>query len=435
MRREGLSPNTRTFGKLMEAAAKAASLKDAERWFEELKSKFPEEIGHIQYIMLIDAAAREGDPIAAEKWFQHLNDSGNILDRRAYHGVMSAAAKAGDIETSKVWLRKMSSNNLTPNEMTFIAVAEASVEAGNLDAAMTWLGQGDTSQRIMATAQVALNAIRSGRHAIAEELLQTPRDDENDESIKAISQEALTLRCLALKELVKLFLDLGQLEKAQNWLQAAEASRCEKDIFRKMYLEMLKACASNGNLMKAEKVFFQAHNAGFQDMTFFTLMVDAAAKGKDLRAAEKWFEKALDADLEPDIVLFTSMVDAAFRSGDVRAAEYWQSRSIAAGCVTNKVMLSILVKGCAQAGYKEKALRWATQALEAGDDLVILNCIIDIHAKNGDPSSLHEATLALEKIRRSKLQADERSFGPIINAYAEKGNYEEALKYFRLEGL
>lgn len=431
MRREGLSPNTRTFGKLMEAAAKAASLKDAERWFSELKSKFPEEIGQIQYIMLIDAAAREGDLITAEKWFQHLNDSGNILDRRAYHGVMSAAAKAGDMKTSKVWLQKMSSNNLTPNEMTFIAVAEACVEEGNLDAAMTWLGQGDPSQRIMATAQVALNAIRSGRHAIAEELLKTPRDDK-DESIKAISQEALTLRCLALKELVKLYLDLGHLEKAQDWLQAAEEICCEKDIFRKMYLEMLKACASKGNLMKAEKIFFQAHKAfkGFQDLTFYTLMVDAAGKGKDLRAAEKWFEKALDAGMEPDIVLFTSMVDAAFRSGDVRAAEYWQSRSSNAGCVANKVMLSTLVKGCAQAGYKEKALRWATQALEsleAGDDLVILNCIIDIHAKNADPSSLKEATLALEKIR----SPDERSFGPIINAHAEKGNYEEALKYFR----
>ena len=105
-------------------------------------------------------------------------------------------------------------------------------------------------------------------------LLKTPRDDK-DESIKAISQEALTLRCLALKELVKLYLDLGHLEKAQDWLQAAEAICCEKDIFRKMYLEMLKACASKGNLMKAEKIFFQAHKAfkGFQDLTFYTLMV------------------------------------------------------------------------------------------------------------------------------------------------------------------
>ena len=134
--------------------------------------------------------------------------------------------------------------------------------------------------------------------------------------------------------------------------------------------------------------------------------------------------------MEPDIVLFTSMVDAAFRSGVVRAAEYWQSRSSNAGCVANKVMLSTLVKGCAQAGYKEKALRWATQALEsleAGDDLVILNCIIDIHAKNADPSSLKEATLALEKIRTP----DERSFGPIINAYAERGKLWRSIEIFQ----
>ena len=435
MRREQIVPNVRSYGKLIEAAAKAASLKDAEKWFEELES-VSDQIGQAPYIMLIDAAARERDVAAAERWLKRLADSGQPLDIVAFHGVMSAAAAARDMKTSSTWLQKMCDSNIEPNEMTLIVVAEKLAEAGDIHAAEEWLNKAiNQSQYVLATSQVILSIIRSAANdclPVAEQLLRKiTLDLSKAKTCPGVSREASDLRCLALKEMVKMHLDRGNQESVERWLQATRCANCDKDVFRKIYLEMLKTSAANGKLARAEQIFSDARHAGFNDLHFFSVMVDAAAKCKDLLAAEKWFEKALDAGLEPDLVLFTSMVDAACRAGDVRAAEYWQGRTQTAGFEPNKVMLSTLVKGAALAGRKDKALRWASRASEEfGPDLVMLNCVIDIHAR--DPETIHDAEAILENDIISKsLQPDERSFGPIINAYAEKGNFERASAYFR----
>ena len=435
MRREQIVPNARTYGKLIEAAAKAASLKDAEKWFEELES-VSDQIGQAPYIMLIDAAARERDVAAAERWLKRLADSGQPLDIVAFHGVMSAAAAARDMKTSSTWLQKMCDSNIEPNEMTLIVVAERLAEAGDIHAVEEWLNKAiNHSQYVLATSQVILSIIRSSGNdglPVAEQLLRKiTLDLSKAKTCPGVSREASDLRCLALKEMVKMHLDRGNQESVERWLQATRCANCDKDVFRKIYFEMLKTSAANGNLARAEQTFSDARHAGFNDLQFFSVMVDVAAKCKNLLAAEKWFEKALDAGLEPDLVLFTSMVDAACRAGDVRAAEYWQGRAQTAGFEPNKVMLSTLVKGSALAGRKDKALRWASRAREDfGPDLVILNCVIDIHAR--DPETIHDAEAILEHdIISTSLQPDERSFGPIINAYAERGNFERASTYFR----
>eukprot|EP00438_Fugacium_kawagutii_P030894 Skav215847 [mRNA] locus=scaffold1630:151457:153034:- [translate_table: standard] len=433
MCREGISPNAKTYGKLIEAAAKAARLKDAERWFRELELQ-RDEIGTVPYIMLIDAACRERDLPAAERWLKRLADSGQKLDHLAFHGIMSAAAAVGDMKSASVWLQKMLDSNLELVDMSLITVAQKFAETGDLDATEQWLNKAvNPSQRVLATSRVVLSTLRldADRWLVAEELLAKITFDI-DSSCKSsdgcpISQEAASLRCLAVKEMVRFHLDRGDQDNVKRWLRAASCVNCDRDVFRKMYLEMLKASVSD--IRKAEQIFSDAQQGGFEDLHFFSMMVDAAAKSQDFVAAERWFEKTLDAGLEPDLVLFTSMVDAAARTQDMRAAEYWQSRAQTVGFEPNKVMMSTLVKGFALAGRKDKALRWAARALERfGPDLVILNCLIDLHAKGG---SLSDAETVLNEILSKGLRPDERSFGPIINAYAEKGNFDGALNYFR----
>ena len=422
----------------MESAAKAGRLKDAERWFEERQkleceegkqSENPEGTSNqakcISYYMLVDAAARAGDLQAAEGWLKRLGDKVPGADLRpAFNFLMSAAAGLRDMKTTYEWLKKMYASNISPDDMTFIAVAEKCVETGDVEAAEEWLKQAyPLASQVDFTSQVVLTAVRAGRKEGAERLLTRAL-------ACAPGSQASSLLCLASKEVVKMNLDSGNSEKAEMWLQKAHSAGCAEEL-RNMYLEMLKSAAFKGNLQKVEEVFRKARDFGFCDLQFFTAMVDAASKCKDLMAAERWFEEALDAGLEPDMILFTSMVDAASRLGDFRAAEYWLRRGESAGFEANKVMLSTLINGAARAKNKSKALEWAARALERfGSDLVILNSVLDAHAKLGE---IREAEALLEKILQesSRLQPDERSFGPIINAHAEKGNFEEALQRFR----
>ena len=265
-------PNVRTYGKLIEAAAKAASLKDAEKWFEELES-VSDQIGQAPYIMLIDAAARERDVAAAERWLKRLADSGQPLDIVAFHGVMSAAAAARDMKTSSTWLQKMCDSNIEPNEMTLIVVAEKLAEAGDIHAAEEWLNKAtNQSQYVLATSQVILSIIRSAANdclPVAEQLLRKiTLDLSKAKTCPGVSREASDLRCLALKEMVKMHLDRGNQESVERWLQATRCANCDKDVFRKIYLEMLKTSAANGKLARAEQIFSDARHAGFNDLHF-----------------------------------------------------------------------------------------------------------------------------------------------------------------------
>ena len=446
MRLKSISPSTRTYGKLMESAAKAGRRKDAERWFqEEQKLRSNSDYGHctntrdstvseteytsatrldecIPYHLLVDAAARAGDFRAAEGWLRRFGECLPQADMQpALNTVMSAAAASGDMKIPHAWLQKMYASTLQPDDTTFIAVAEKCVEAGDLNAAEDWLDQAEPSQRVEATSEVVLNTVRAGRLVEAERLLRQVVGYQFSESLS-----------LAFKEVIRRNLELGNVGEAEAWLEAAHSAGGQADNpqLRKVYLEMLKAAAFSSDLQKAEEVFTKARAMHFCDLQFFTVMVDAAGKCKDLIAAERWFESAIDAGFEPDIVLFTSMVDAACRLGDLRAAEYWQKRAESAGFEANKVMFSTLISGAARKGNKNKALVWAARATDRfGPDIVILNCVVALHAQAGD---IGEAEAVLENdILRGRLQPDVRSFGPIINGHAEKGHFEQALQQFR----
>lgn len=68
MRALGVRPNSRSFGKLMEAAAKALDLESAELWFTRMRDGWGFEANIVKYGALVHAAAMVGDAAAAEAW-------------------------------------------------------------------------------------------------------------------------------------------------------------------------------------------------------------------------------------------------------------------------------------------------------------------------------------------------------------------------------
>ena len=370
-------------------------------------------VSEVHRNLLLDAAAREGDVYAAEAWLRRLWPSDAPVD--AVNVIISTATAVGDTSRADTWLQHLQ-ENLELDERTFTLAAKKAVQAGDVDAAERWLEKAGVLQ-VRATAQVVLSAVRSEHLDAAERLLARA---------VRLKQAQETLICTALKEVMRANLTLAREKAAREWLNIARSLCCGE--VRVMYLELIKAAAFKGRMEEAERIFNEAQDAGLHDLQGFNIMVDAAAKCGDLVAAERWFELALDAGFEPDIVLFTSLVHAAGRAMDLAAAEYWQKRADAAG-LQGKVMLCALVTAAARVGSVEKAVRWARKAQEDfGPDLVVLNCLIDVHAKDANVAA---AEAVLSDIPKHGLYPDERSFGPIINAYAEKGKFQEAEKYFR----
>eukprot|EP00438_Fugacium_kawagutii_P015220 Skav202226 [mRNA] locus=scaffold244:64673:65310:- [translate_table: standard] len=50
-------------------------------------------------------------------------------------------------------------------------------------------------------------------------------------------------------------------------------------------------------------------------------LMSAAARAGDLTSAERWFEKALDARVDPNVVTYTTLISAAANQGRLEEAE------------------------------------------------------------------------------------------------------------------
>ena len=439
MLKDGIRPNGRTLGKLMEAAAKQCNRREAQRWFSAL-SNAQQDVEELHVHMLVDAAAREGDFYAAEAWFARFS-ADHVLAPSIWNALLCAAARAGDVTLTESLLLKFAKSGMQPDQLTFAVVALATLEASGssdrgIDCIEKWFSKADDflcpEDKVTSMARVAEGAAKMGCLDVAQDLLQrmdtglATLDGSEGTVHPALNSACFEVaRALAVQGpgLLEVWIERGQ-KKGQDGEKGSEA------WLRRSCLELVKVFASRNQLSKAEQTFLLLQQAGGADLQAFCIMVNAAAKCGDLVAAERWFERALDAGLSPDIVLFTSVVDAASRKGDMKAADYWRKRAGAFGLKASKEMLGALVHGEARKGNLQGAQRWAEVARqEYGPNLVILNCLIDAHAKDED---MRSAKRVLDRdIIGSGLQPDERSFGPLINGYAEQGLFSDALRCFR----
>ena len=93
-----VEPNHKTFGKLIEAAAKSEQPQEAAVWLHEmLHCSFEPHL--LNYNELISAAANEHDLDSAKSWLWHLGEKRLQPNLVSYNSVLNAAAKKGDLNT------------------------------------------------------------------------------------------------------------------------------------------------------------------------------------------------------------------------------------------------------------------------------------------------------------------------------------------------
>ena len=436
MLEEGIAPNGRTFGKLMEAATKQTNRQEAQRWFRALTNAHGQVQGlHIH--MLVDAAAREGDFRAAEAWFRRFSTD-MVLAPTIWETLLCSAARAGDAKLAEELFLESTKTGAHPHHRTLAAVAVATLHAteGNSIACVErWFDLADgllsPEDKVASMAHVAAVAAKMGYLEVAQDLLRRllPEGCDGISPQKDLDGPVHSA-CFEVAKALALQGRPDQMDAAESWVERGRMAGSQNWL-RRICLELVKIFASLNHLRRAEKMFLLVQQAGAADLHSFCIIVNACSKCGDLIAAERWFENALDASIRPDIVLFTSVVDAASRKGDMKAAEYWYRRATSFGLRSSSEMFGVLVSGEVRTGNLPGAERWAALAeQEYGPNLVILNSLIVGHATKGKDLGSAERIL-FRNIVGSRLQPDERSFGPLINAYAEQGSFSDALRCFR----
>ncbi|CAE7206980.1 P67 [Symbiodinium necroappetens] len=432
MLEEGIAPNGRTFGKLMEAATKQTNRQEAQRWFRAHTNAHGQVQGlHIH--MLVDAAAREGDFRAAEAWFRRFSTD-TVLAPNIWEALLCSAARAGDAELAEELFLESTKAQAHPSHRTLAVVAVATLHATEGHSSLErWFDLADgllcPEDKVASMAHVAAVAAKMGYLEVAQDLLQRLLPEGDGISPRTDLDGPVHSACFEVSRALALRGRPDQLDAAEAWVERGGMTGSQNWL-RRICLELVKIFASLNHLSRAERMFLLVQQAGAADLHSFCIVVNACSKCGDLVAAERWFENALDASIRPDIVLFTSVSDAASRKGDMKAAEYWHKRATSCGLRPSSEMFGVLVSGEVRNGNLPGAERWAALAeQEYGPNLVILNSLIVGHAKGKDMSAAER--ILFRNIVDSRLQPDERSFGPLINAYAEQGCFSDALRCFR----
>jgi len=124
-------PNDKTFGKLIEAAAKAGKYDLADYWSQEtVNHGF--ELNLVRFSSVIDAAAQVGDTNTAEFWRCKMIQSSVKPNLITYNTLLNAAAKRGDERSAERWLSMMIAACIEPNITSFQTLMK--VSATNRDA-------------------------------------------------------------------------------------------------------------------------------------------------------------------------------------------------------------------------------------------------------------------------------------------------------------
>ncbi|CAJ1348772.1 unnamed protein product [Effrenium voratum] len=140
--------NSKTFGKLMEAAAKRGDNDASERVFNSLvqsaKSWKPKnkEDKQVKLNILIDASAKAGDPDRAKYWFDQLGD---LANEQSFGSLLNAYASCSKADAAIECLRQMQTR-MKPNAACFAAAVTACGRNGDVQRALGLVHQLDRSK-------------------------------------------------------------------------------------------------------------------------------------------------------------------------------------------------------------------------------------------------------------------------------------------------
>ncbi|CAE8616782.1 unnamed protein product [Polarella glacialis] len=275
-----LQPNSKTYGKLIEAAAKSGNIAVAESWMNKLSTAMDPD--RVHFSTMIDACAKKGDVARAHGWFAKMIDSVGLSDPKSDTAALSAVievyAQQGDPLQATHWLDWGCARRIAPDVVTFTNVLTAYSRKGDLSGA--------------------------------------------ESSLQQMVSLSLKPTMVTYSSLIDACAKVGDAEKAESWFRKCLDQGLEPDITH--YRAVLDAHVQSQNLGNAEHWLSVISSTGLQlGLIGNTVMVKAYAKAGDMDRVERLLGDMQRTSVECDDVLIGTVISGYADLGQTVAAERW----------------------------------------------------------------------------------------------------------------
>lgn len=390
MREAGAGPNQVTCSILLKNLNASSSEEDIVQTMDIIEA-VEEPMDEVLLSSVVEACVRIGKPeLLTEKLKKLGGDHVTVTGSHTFGSLIKAYGHAKDIDSVWRCWKDMRSRHIRPTSITLGCMVEAVVSNGDTEGAF-------------------------------ELIHQMKEDDRCREALNSV------IYCSVLKGFTR------EKRLQRVWQVYEEMLSSQVDLSIVTYNTLLDACARCGRMDRVPSIFedMQAKGITANLITYSTALKGHCNAG-DVREAFNVFEKVRsDKRLKPDEIMYNSLLDGCAQSGMVDEGMELLNQMCSEGVSPSNFTLSLLVKLMSRARKLDGAFNIVEEVAKK------YNIAPNVHVHTNliqaciSNRQMTRAMSVFEKMLRSGIQPESRTYSLLIRAYVSAGNADNASQLLR----
>ncbi|CAN6457675.1 unnamed protein product [Victoria cruziana] len=405
------------------------------------------------YNTLIDLYGKAGRLKDASNAFAGMLRSGVVPDKVTFNTMIYTCGSHGNMKEAEALLCKMEERGVSPDTTTLNTFIGLYAAAGDMDNMLRFYRKINEAGLLpnVVTYRTILQAFGQ-RKMVAELELMI---EEMKQSGNSIDQQSVPV-------IMKMYIDLGQLDRAKVFLEGYGRVRELSSI---NHAAILDVYAEKGLWEEAEAVFLgrrksgkkmetmeynvmikaygiaklpdkalslfesMRHDGAWPDECTYNSLIQMLSDGESADASKDFLTKMQEAGFRPCRETFCAVIARYARESRVAEAVDVYRRMLTAGINPNEIVYGSLINAFAEAGKAEEALHYFRVMEESGlkANQVVYTSLIKAYSKIG---SWREAQELYKKMLELDDGPDIIASNSMIRLYSELGMVHEAKSIF-----
>ncbi|KAI5062732.1 hypothetical protein GOP47_0023271 [Adiantum capillus-veneris] len=406
MRCEGVPPNIVTFICILKACGTTSSIHKGEQIHDEIARQGLLEKDSTLGNALVDMYAKCGALAKARGVLNELP----VRDVVSWSALIAGYVQRGQGEDALDCLNSMQREGLSPDYVTFAFVLKACSSIGDIKKGEEI--HDEIVRKGLLKKDVTLGNALVDMYAKCGALAKA----------KQVLKELPVRDVVSWSALIAGYADKGQGQDALDCLEQMQSEGLSPNSIT--YISILKACGSIRAVDKGEQIHAEIATKGLlkDNIKLGNALVDMYAKSGAIAKAQEIMEELSICDAISWSAIITGYVQRGQGEEGLRCFE----RMLCKGSPPDEVIFVCVLKACASMGAADKGKRIHDEINRQGllgKDLVLGNALVDMYAKCG---ALAKAQQILDELPVE----DVVSWSALITAYAQEGQYSNALSCF-----